>query len=315
MLAPPWHGSCEYQAKAVHGEHEEALARKRGHLYEGDAAGAWKDLRDYGPDGAAVIAEWLAAGAPNVSEGHRRHAGEHLFRCGTPEHVRVAAQQVDWSDASEVTEMLRALRGRVPRFTPIQAEHLATAPDQGLQIEAVKALIGAFKVQKRVGIGLFFMGWNKTVEVKASRSAPPEHHVAALRSVLDRNRVDVVWHPAVKAIGTLYSFEIPDQDAWFPVLLDAVREIDLDGDGKVSEAAALFIARGLPSDLLEGAKAAMATDRTGVHINFVAGLEDCIQDGRTHPDMEEALELFAKDGLGTSRLEARFLLTIGGRRR
>ncbi len=52
----------------------------------------------------------------------------------------------------------------------------------------------------------------------------------------------------------------------------------------------------------------------GHDVNLVAGFEDAMQDGRSHPDLERALELFAEQGLVGSRAEARRLLR-GARRR
>ncbi len=314
VVAPPWHGDCEYQARVTDGGHEQALRRKRKHLYEGDAKGAWKDLRDYGPDGARLIGEWLDDGAPGVDDRHRRDAGLHLFRCGSPVEVEIAARQVDWGSSKAVRSMLRALQGRVPRFTPEQAAHLATAPDEAVQIEAVKALIGSYKIKKSTGFAIFFIAITRTVDVKAAKTEPPAHHVEAVKALLEENPVDVVWHPAVKAIGTLYSYEIPEQDAWFPILLAAVQRPELDEDGKIGRAASLFIGRGLPDRMLEGALTVLESGLTDNHVSLVAGFEDAMQDGRSHPDLEQALEIFAEQGLGTSALEARQLLRAARRR-
>lgn len=308
VTAPPWHGDCEWQAKGVFGSKEEALERKRWHLAEGDAEGASKDLADFGPEGVDVLVAWLDDGAPRVRDKYRVRAALHVFRCGDPRDMDVASEQINWRSAGEVRKMLNALEGRVPRFTPEQAAHIASAPDRGVQIAAVRALIGSFKVQKSVGMGIFFMGFSKTVAVKGSKVGPPLHHVEAVEELLARHRIDELWHPAVKAIGTLYSYEIPNQDAWFPILLQAVRDERLDEDGKIGRAAALFIGRGLPERLLEGAKAVLYSERPDLAASFVGGLEDSIQKDRWHEDLRTVLELCVERTSGGAHLEAKRLL-------
>lgn len=302
VLGNPTDGDCEDDkaGQRARTRRREALGDR---LYV-DPEGAWKDLRDYGPKGAALIADWLDSGARGARKKHVRDAAQWVLKCAPADRVPSALAWLDFD--ADPRRVFKMLRGRIPRFTPERAWWFVDHESARVRGDAAVAMVGGDKSHRSTGFRVFFIGISKG-EFRNEVPPPPQHHLDAVRAILARTRDEGVWERVVKSIGALYSHKIPGQQAWREVLVEVLEKAPTDWEGLLQETA-LFLARGPCEGLPDVTDVVLSTPVPDAHLLYVAGFEDRFEEEGVQECMIGPVETMAESGSGLSRLDAKKLL-------
>ena len=302
LFGPPADNDCE-DDKADRRSRISARERLGDQLYI-DPERAWKDLRDYGPEGAELIADWLDSGARGARRNHVRDAARWVLKCAPSDRLGSALVYLPFDE--DPRSVLKMVRGRIPRFTPERTQWFVDHESASVRAAGAVAMVGGDKIHSSTGFSVFFIRISRG-EIPNEVPPPPQHHLDAVRSILEQSRDEGVWEKVVKSIGALYSHKVPRQQPWRELLVEVLQRAPTEWDGLLQDTA-LFIARAPCKGQPDVTDVILSTPIPDAHLLYVAGFEDRFEEEGLVECMVEPVRTMAESGLGVSSLDAKKLL-------
>lgn len=257
-----------------------------------DTRKAWKSLRDAGEPGCDAIAEWLKAGAPGEESAGIADAAALLVKNGNDGHVDAALMWLGDEDPAVLRGILGALEYRLAVLDEGATAAIAADTREGVAKAAVSVFIGYHSV----GTMKFVYGVPYYTETAywGSVTAPPEHYVTAIGTILEGADIGI-QEDIAKYAGRHYREGHKGQDAWAPFLIGMVDTIDKESQ-KAANLAAKLLAWGEPAGIDDAVTRVLAVDNKETMEHFLDGFEERLDEGRGTVETIARLETIAAAG-------------------
>lgn len=270
-----------------------------------DTRKSWKKLMAAGEAGCKLVSDWLGAGGAGEELAGHRDVAEALIVSGDDAQLAIGMQWLQGHDTDTTLQIVKAAEKRLVALTPEQSTFLASHEDKKVRDGSLGVLIGYHSegaiVPKKYG-PVTVLEYVETLWV-GSPESPAEHHIAAVRSILEQG--DHGTKQRVAKLGSrFYKERMSDQDVWADLTIDMVGVPKGDEAQGAANVAARLTAQGEGPRLGEMVDKILAADNGETLEHLLDGLENGFKAGIATTATLGHLEKVAAGGAGKQHKRA-----------